>query len=770
MPENEEVLLGQLAVKRGFISREELEEALSAQERLKAEGKSKQLGEILTELGLLTEKQAQKLLTEQRERAGAARRIGHFEVYAKLGEGGMGTVYLAKMMGPSVRGGDVRGFPEQPEEGPLVALKILPPKLAKDEGFLTRFRREVEVLSRLNHPNIVRAVDWGRADGLHFLAMDFVQGENSYQKVARDGPMEERDAITLALEMARALEYAHSKGIIHRDIKPENILIDLSGVTHLTDFGLVSRAGLNEDADITSTGTTVGTPYYISPEQAQGSTEVDIRSDLYSLGATLYHLLTGEVPYDGDSAPVIMTRHVVDPVPSPLKARPRLSPALAAVVMKLMAKSPRDRYQNPSELIDDLQRIWKGEPPLRVHVQTASQEKGGPTERRRSSGSLHRATGTRSRAATRPRAGIERMPGAQAAIGIVAVFFIGLGGYLYYHFSQTSATPANTPLPIVLAPLPAASPAPNVEPPKPAPVETPKPAHVEPAVSAIPPTARPTPSATKAVVYSVPFTGATPVRGRMVSDPKSGDRVVCQTNAVRDFDGKDTLRFLAASQDKPVVPEVYPESPLRISYLARGTGRKVKISISENVSGNSYSFPSCYVDIVPDGQWRDLQFLLRNAGIVPGEPFHDFTLFVPVESGKPEFFVASMEILEAQHCQPLFAFCADQIPPPAGWKFADGQLIAQAPGSFLEIRYTPVDNDPIMMAVYCYCDANGEILVYSPSDTAAARSHVTSSGTAANVVRNVNISLAESHIIRVEAYPGADGRIGIGKLVIYKGH
>jgi serine/threonine-protein kinase len=768
LPENEEVLLGQLAVKRGFISREELEEALAAQERLKAEGKTKQLGEILTELGLLTEKQAQKLLTEQRERAGAARRIGHFEVYAKLGEGGMGTVYLAKMMGPAIRGGDVRGFPEQPEEGPLVALKILPPKLAKDEGFLTRFQREVEVLSRLNHPNIVRAVDWGRADGLHFLAMDFVQGENSYQKVARDGPMEERDAITLALEMARALEYAHSKGIIHRDIKPENILIDLSGVTHLTDFGLVSRAGLNDDADITSTGTTVGTPYYISPEQAQGSVEVDIRSDLYSLGATLYHLLTGEVPYDGDSAPVIMTKHVVDPLPNPLKIRPRLSPALAAVVMKLMAKSPRDRYQNPSELIDDLQRIWKGEPPLRVHIQAATQEKGGPTERRRSSAAIHRATGARSRAATRPRAGIERTPVAQAAIGIVAVFFIGLGGYLYYHFSQTSATPANTALPIVLAPLP--SPAPNVEPPQPAPVETPKSVNVERPVSSVPSPAGPIPPPARAVAYSVPFNGSTPVRGRMVSDPKSGDRVVCQTRIARDSDGKDTLRFLAVSMDKPVVPEAFPESPLRISYLARGTGRKAKISISEVVSGNLYTYPSCYADIVSDGQWRDLQFLLRNAGIVPGEPFHDFTLFVPVENGKPEFFVASMEILEAQQNPPLFVFCADQIPPPAGWKFADGQLIAQAPGSFLEIRYTPVDNDPIMMAVYCYCDANGEILVYSPDASGPSRQHVTSSGTAAYVVRNVSISLSESHIIRVEAYPGAGGRIGIGKLVIYKGH
>ena len=762
MPENEEVLLGQLAVKRGFISREELEEALSTQERMKAEGKSKQLGEILTELGLLTEKQAQKLLTEQRERAGAARRIGHFEVYAKLGEGGMGTVYLAKIMGPAIRGGEIHGFPEHPEEGSLVALKILPPKLAKDEGFLTRFRREVEVLSRLNHPNIVRAVDWGRADGLHFLAMDFVQGENSYQKVARDGPMEERDAITLALEMARALEYAHSKGIIHRDIKPENILIDLSGVTHLTDFGLVSRAGLNEDADITSTGTTVGTPYYISPEQAQGSTEIDIRGDLYSLGATLYHLLTGEVPYDGDSAPVIMTKHVVDPVPNPLKARPRLSPTLAAVVAKLMAKDPRDRYQNPSELIDDLQRIWKGEPPLRARVQAAAQEKGGPGERRRSSAALHRTTGARSRAATRPRAGIERIPAARAAIGIVAVIFIGLGGYLYYHFSRTPVATGNAPLPSVLAPPPVAPPAPNVV--------TPIPAHVEPVVSTAPPPLRPSLPSTKAVVYSVPFTGSTPVRGRMVSDPKNGDRVVCQTRVTSDFDGKDKLRFIAASQDTPVIPKVYPESPIRISYLAKGTGQKARISVSEFVSGILYSYPTCYVDIVPDGRWRDMQFLLRNAGMVPGASIHDLTVFVPVDASRPEFYVASVEVQESQHGEPLFELCADQIPPPAGWKFAGGQLVAQAPGSFLEIRYTPVDDDPIMMAVYCYCDAAGEILVYSPGVDNSPRQHITTSGVAASLVRSVSVYLTESHIIRVEAYPGRGGRIGIGKLVIYKGH
>ena len=431
MPEKEEVLLGQLAVKKGFISREELEDALRHQEKLRTDGASEPLGAVLIKLGLLTRKQAEKLLSEQQERAGAARRIGHFEVYAKLGEGGMGAVYLAKMMGPPVRGGAVKGFPDEPEEGSLVALKILPPKLAKDANFLTRFQREVEVLSRLSHPNIVRAADWGRADGLHFLAMEFVQGENSFQKVSRDGPLEERDAITLALEMARALEYAYSKGIIHRDIKPENILIDLSGVTHLTDFGLVSQAGA-EDSSLTSAGTTVGTPYYISPEQAQGSPDVDVRSDLYSLGATLFHLLTGDVPYDGDSAAVVTTKHVVDPVPNPLNIRPRLNPGIAAVVMKLMAKGPRDRYQTPTELIEDLQRLWRGEMPLHARLPASPRER--TAERRRSSATLRTSTGTRVRA-TAARSMVRSRNFYTQLTAAAAVVILGTGIFFFVHYT-----------------------------------------------------------------------------------------------------------------------------------------------------------------------------------------------------------------------------------------------------------------------------------------------------------------------------------------------
>ncbi|MBN1808473.1 MAG: serine/threonine protein kinase [Planctomycetes bacterium] len=766
MPENEEVLLGQLAVKRGFISREELEEALAEQERLKTEDIHKHLGEVLIDLNLLTKKQADRLLEEQRERAGAARRIGHFEVYAKLGEGGMGAVYLAKMMGPAVKGGDVRGFPENPEEGPLVALKVLPPKLARDESFLTRFRREVEVLSRMNHPNIVRAVDWGRADGLHFLAMEFVQGENSYQKVSRDGPLDERDAITLALEMARALQYASEKDILHRDVKPENVLIDLSGVTHLTDFGLVSTTGSKEDAGVTNHGTTVGTPYYISPEQAQGAADVDTRSDLYSLGATLFHLLTGEVPYDGESAPVIMTKHVVDPVPDPLKIRPRLSPALAAVIMKLMAKAPKDRYQAPNDLIDDLQRIWRGESPLHVRVPKAPEKKSGG-DRNRGSASLRRSGATRART-TASRSRIRSTAGYQFTAVAALLVLAGAGWYLYQRRNAGGSAGELPPVPVSAVPSTGIETFDDATASPPEPFQ-PEPSDPEPP-DAPPRVHRPASVPSDTRVHDVPLTyGQYTKTCRAVSN-SGEERRAARAIMHEDYEGSDRLRIIAMSENPPLMARAQPEDFLRISYLARGTGEKLRVSMSTAADGITYIMRAAYVDVNADGEWHDQQFLLRLVGQLPNEPLTDITLFVPVKERNAEFYLSDMQVLSSKPAPWSYSIDGRSLAGAVGWSYRDGMCTSDRNGSFLELTCTrPAHVIYLKMALFLVGDDDSYLTVHPDGSDTVSRASLQGLGRVSGTIREVDLPTSMTGSIRIESHLRSGGRIGIGRIVIYEG-
>ena len=228
-----------------------------------------------------------------------------------------------------------------------VALKVLHQRFLADGEQVERFRREARAVAQLSHPNIVTVIDRGEQGGRQYIVFEYVDGENLKALVEREGPLPERDAIQLALQVARALGFAHEHGLVHRDVKPQNVLLNDGGDTKVTDFGIARS--LDVHGGLTQTGTVMGTSDYIAPEQARGS-RVDAQSDVYSLGAVLYELLTGEVPFKGDNFVAVAMRHINEPPPSVRERRPELSPCVDAVVRRAMAKEPRDRFGSMDQL------------------------------------------------------------------------------------------------------------------------------------------------------------------------------------------------------------------------------------------------------------------------------------------------------------------------------------------------------------------------------------------------------------------------------------
>lgn len=257
----------------------------------------------------------------------------------------MGAVYLARQI----------------SQNRQVALKILPQEMARDEEFLERFRREARAAAKLVHPNIVAAYDVGVADNFHYIAMEYVDGKDLESILNKKGIYETKELLKIAHDICSALEAAESKSIVHRDIKPSNILLNSQGQAKLIDMGL-SSAGQG-DRRVTMAGFAVGTPYYISPEQARGVYDVDGRSDIYSLGATLYHLCSGKLPFPGTNPVVIMTQHITEQPKAPHEKEPKVDRHLSDLIMKMMAKDPADRQQTASELKVDIEKCMLGESP-----------------------------------------------------------------------------------------------------------------------------------------------------------------------------------------------------------------------------------------------------------------------------------------------------------------------------------------------------------------------------------------------------------------------
>ena len=310
--------------------------------------------------------------TKRRRSAGTdplenRQQLGRFRLLRKLGEGGMGAVYQA----------------EDPLDGRVVAVKVLRSELARNETSLKRFHREARMLAEVESPYIANLLELNEDDGLQYLVMEFVAGQNVFERLKACGHFPEAEAVAIAADVARALREAHLRGIVHRDLKPENILLieettsNLSSIAStaspaspasalprvkLTDFGLARESRESESQQVTYAGALLGTPLYMAPEQCLGQTVVDVRADVYSMGATLFHLLIGRPPFEANSIAGVIAKQINEPAPLVRTLDRELSEAIEQIVAKCLAKSPESRYQNAGELLDDLERLQRGEP------------------------------------------------------------------------------------------------------------------------------------------------------------------------------------------------------------------------------------------------------------------------------------------------------------------------------------------------------------------------------------------------------------------------
>lgn len=266
-------------------------------------------------------------------------RLGKYLIEKKLGQGGMGAVYLA-------RDSELRR---------QVAIKVLPKDKASNPTLVRRFKAEAQAAAQLRHDNIVAVYDSDEADGYLFIAMEYVDGQDLHEMINRRGKIPVKRSIEMIKQVVAALQHAHEHKIVHRDIKPSNLLIRRDGMVKITDLGLARSVDDTIETGITRAGTTVGTVDYMAPEQARNSKLADIRSDLYSLGCTWFQMLTGHAPYPEGSLTNKLQAHAVKPIPDPRAENDNVTEGLVAVIQRMMAKKPEDRYQTPAELLKDLE-------------------------------------------------------------------------------------------------------------------------------------------------------------------------------------------------------------------------------------------------------------------------------------------------------------------------------------------------------------------------------------------------------------------------------
>lgn len=262
--------------------------------------------------------------------------IGNYDLIEKIAEGGMGTVYRGKHR----------------DTGDIVAIKIVPPHLLTNAVVVKRFEQEYNVARQIDHPNIVKALDFGADGDSRFLVMEYVEGESLGQKIERDGRMPEKDAIGIIMQIAEALRAAHKQGVIHRDVKPDNILLTPGGVAKLTDLGLVKE--LEADLNLTRTGRGLGTPHFMAPEQFRNAKKADARCDIYSLGATLYMMVTGELPFQSNGPLDAWMKKINNEIEPPRKRNSELTERTDWAIRRAISPDPIHRPDNCHEFIEDL--------------------------------------------------------------------------------------------------------------------------------------------------------------------------------------------------------------------------------------------------------------------------------------------------------------------------------------------------------------------------------------------------------------------------------
>lgn len=271
--------------------------------------------------------------------------IDDFVLQEKIGQGGMGEVWLAYQISMDRE----------------VALKIIPSHLMEDKKYVKRFINEIKNQGKIVHPNVVLAIKSGKAQNVGYLAMRYIYGSDLQRKVDMDGPIKEKKALKLLLPIADALEYAWEEfKVVHRDIKPANIIIDKHGKPMLLDLGISKSFADRSSLSITNTGQFVGSPDFVSPEQIVRETKVTFKTDIYALGATLYLLTTGRPPYEGDTALAVMSKQITDEFPDPRERNPKLSKQFAELIKIMTAKDPKDRHPKWKDVKDDFKRVING--------------------------------------------------------------------------------------------------------------------------------------------------------------------------------------------------------------------------------------------------------------------------------------------------------------------------------------------------------------------------------------------------------------------------
>jgi eukaryotic-like serine/threonine-protein kinase len=353
----DEERLAHALISRGLVTREEVQECRAGAAGVGPEA----LLARLVSAGLLTTNQAQRARGELKTLLGE--QIPGFILMEKVGQGAMGTVFKAR----------------QVSLNRVVAVKVLQPKLAANTTLLESLKREAHTAARLSHNNIVQAIDVGSAGPLHYFIMEFVEGKTIRQELDAGKIYEEKEAVEIVLQIAQALQHAHKRGLIHRDIKPANIVMTAEGIAKLADLGMARQT---DDAlqNRKERGLAIGTPFYMAPEQITGKEDIDGRADLYALGATFYHMVTGQTPFKGKDVDGVLRAHLDQTLTPPDHLNDKLSSGLGELVEVLMAKDRNQRYRSADDLIIDLECLLAGEPPRLARKKIEASTLAGLTE------------------------------------------------------------------------------------------------------------------------------------------------------------------------------------------------------------------------------------------------------------------------------------------------------------------------------------------------------------------------------------------------------
>lgn len=352
---NVDTEVGRLVIDTNLATRAELD-FCREQQKQASDPNQRSLADLLVDHGFVTANQVKRVRRQMEERRSS--QIPGYTLLGRLGKGAMATVYKARQVSLQRD----------------VAIKVLPKKSSESAEFVERFYKEGRAAARLSHNNIVQAIDVGSTpDNFHYFVMEYIEGRTLYDvmqppPVGEGRNFTETEALDIGIQMADALGHAHQKGLIHRDVKPKNIILTSHNVAKLTDLGLARETDDKQAAE-SEAGKAYGTPYYISPEQIRGDLDIDARADIYSLGATLYHMVVGKAPFDGDSPSAVMHKHLREPLVPPDHINTDLSGGFSEIIEVCMAKNRDERYQTTTDLLEDLLLVKGGQAPKHARRQ-----------------------------------------------------------------------------------------------------------------------------------------------------------------------------------------------------------------------------------------------------------------------------------------------------------------------------------------------------------------------------------------------------------------